>query len=309
MTLQLTVTAVDDTVPGVRTVTLASPGGEPLPPFTPGSHIVVECGPVTNAYSLTGDSVRPTEYRISVLENVDGAGGSRWIHARKVGDTVVVRPPRSAFPPVLRARRHLMVAAGIGITPFVSHLRSASTWGRAVQLMYLHRPGRGAHLDEIAALTDDARTYTQRADFLEELPTALASQPFGTHLYVCGPASFIDDVTAAAVAHGWPQSRIHVERFGVGALDPGEPFTVTLANSGTSLVVGSGVSLLDALTAEGHDVPNLCRQGVCGECRLTVAQGDVEHRDMYLTDADREAGDAIMACVSRAAGPELELKL
>ncbi|OBF23855.1 PDR/VanB family oxidoreductase [Mycobacterium sp. ACS4331] len=308
-TLDLVVRAIDDSIPGVRSLALACADGGVLPSFTPGSHIVVECGSVANAYSLTGDSLQPRQYEISVLEQPDGAGGSRWIHALAVGDAVSVLAPRSAFAPILRASRHLLIAAGIGVTPMVSHLRSARQWGRKVDVMYLHKPGRGAHLGDIEALTDGARIFTQRNDFLATLPTALASAPFGAHLYVCGPSTFIDDVVAAAVEHGWPSSRIHFERFGVGALDPGEPFVVRLANSGSSIEVDSGVSLLQALEAQGYEVPNLCRQGVCGECRLTVSAGDVEHRDMYLTDADKEAGDAIMACVSRAAAGELELKL
>jgi len=308
-TIDLVVTAIDDSVPGVRSLTLAHPDGTTLPSFTPGSHIVVQCGDVANAYSLTSDSVQPTQYDISVLELPDGKGGSRWIHNLTVGDPVSVLPPRSAFAPILRARKHLLVAAGIGVTPMISHLRAAKQWGRDTELLYVHRPGRGAHLDDIAALTDTARIFTNRADFLGVLPDTLAAQPFGAHLYICGPTTFIDDVVAAATAHGWPQSRIHFERFGVGALDPGEPFTVKLANSGTTIAVDSGVSLLEALEAAGHNIPNLCRQGVCGECRLTVSSGEIEHRDMYLTDADKAAGDAIMACVSRAASPELELKL
>lgn len=308
--LDLVVTAVDDSVPDVRSVTMAPLDGGILPSFTPGSHIVVQCGDVANAYSLTGDSVQPTQYEISVLEQPDGAGGSRWIHALQVGDPLSVLMPRSAFAPILRARRHLLIAAGIGVTPMISHLRSARQWGRDVELLYVHRPGRGAHLDDIAALTDGARIFTQRVDFLAALPDVLSTQPFGAHLYICGPTRFIDDVVAAAaVDNGWPQSRIHFERFGVGALDPGESFTVMLANSGTTITVDSGVSLLEALETNGHEIPNLCRRGVCGECRLTVSGGEIEHRDMYLTDADKAAGDAIMACVSRAASPELELKL
>jgi ferredoxin len=145
--------------------------------------------------------------------------------------------------------------------------------------------------------------------FLADLDPALASQPFGTHLYICGPALFTDDVVAAAVAHGWPASRIHLERFGIDALDPGEPFEVALTASGGSLVVESGVSLLEALEARGHNIPNLCRQGVCGECRVPVAGGAVAHRDLFLSDADKAAGDSMMSCVSRAAGERIELSL
>jgi dimethylamine monooxygenase subunit B len=309
-TLELVVSSIDDSVPGIRTLTLERPDGAPLPSFTPGSHLVLECGPGANAYSLTGDSVQPRQYVVSVLECPDGAGGSRWIHRElAVGDPVVARPPRSAFAPVLRATRHLLIAAGIGITPMVSHLRSARRWGRDVQVLYIHREGRGAYIDEVKELTDNARIFTERADFAAELAPALGSQPFGTHLYVCGPSGFIDDVTALAAELGWPPSRVHLERFGIDVLDPGEPFEVCMAGTGEEFTVESGVSLLEALEARGHDIPNLCRQGVCGECRIPVSGGEILHRDLYLTEADREAGGSLMCCVSRAAGDRLELAL
>ena len=200
----LDVVAIDDAVPGIRTLTLARPDREPLPSFTPGSHIVIEYDGGANAYSLTGETAAPREYAVSVLECPDGRGGSRWIHRLSVGDTVAVREPRSAFPPVLRASRHLLIAAGIGITPMVSHLRSARRWGRDMQLLYIHREGRGAYVDEIKALTDHAGFFTDRAAFLAELTATLADSPFGTHGYICGPGQFIDDVVALAVDLGWP---------------------------------------------------------------------------------------------------------
>lgn len=308
--LELTVTVIDDSVPTIRTVTLARQDRTPLPSFTPGSHIVLRCAGVTNAYSLTGDSVVPAEYVVSVLDCPNGAGGSRWVHRElAVGDVVSVAPPRSAFAPVLRARRHLFVAAGIGITPMISHLRSARRWGRETQLLYVHRSGRGAYVDEAKALADVASFFTERATFYTELEAALATQPFGTHLYVCGPAAFMDDVIALAVELGWPASRVHLERFGIDALDAGEPFEVHLTGSGERFTVESGVSLLAALEARGHAVPNMCRQGVCGECRITACGGEILHRDLYLTEAEKEAGDLLMSCVSRAAGDRLELAL
>jgi ferredoxin-NADP reductase len=308
--LQLVVSAIDDGLPGIRTLTLARPDGTALPSFTPGSHLVIECGDVVNAYSLTGESVTPPAYVVSVLECPAGSGGSRWVHHElAVGDAVVARVPRSAFAPVLRAKRHLLVAAGIGITPVVSHLRSARRWGRDVRVLYLHREGRGAYVEQIKALTDHAQIFTDRAAFMAEAAPELADQPFGTHLYICGPASFMADITAMATTLGWPPSRIHVERFGVDALDAGRPFDVTLTRAGQSFVVPSGVSLLDALEAHGHPVPNLCRQGVCGECRIPVSGGRILHRDLYLSDADKAAGDSMMSCVSRADGARLELSL
>jgi ferredoxin len=160
----------------------------------------------------------------------------------------------------------------------------------------------------VKALADYAQIYTDRATFVAELDFELARQPFGTHLYVCGPGDFTDAVIASAHRQGWPQSRIHLERFGIDALDPGAPFEVTVTG-GEPFVVESGVSLLEALEARGHRIPNMCRQGVCGECRLSVTDGQVLHRDLYLSDDDKAAGDAIMSCVSRAAGTRLEVTL
>lgn len=311
----LRVTGIDDSVTGIRTLRLAAADGCPLPSFPPGAHIVVECGagPV-NAYSLTGDGADPDEYTISVLECPAGSGGSRWIHHElTVGATVVAHPPRSAFAPALSAKRHLLIAAGIGITPMISHLRAARRWGRTAELFYVHREGRGAYLDEIKTLTDGrseaTHIFTDRAEFSAGLGTALATQPFGTHLYVCGPSAFMDDVVAAAAALGWPPSRIHLERFGIDALDPGRPFEVELQCSGDIFTVDSGMSLLEALLERGHRVPNLCRHGVCGECRIPVSGGGIAHRDFFLSEQERQQGDSMMCCVSRAAADRLELPL
>ena len=314
-TLKLTVADIDDTVDGIRTLTLTHPDDVALPSFTPGSHLVVECGgpgAPANAYSLTGETTTPAAYVISVLRAGRGeaASGSRWIHDElALGDTVVARPPRSAFAPVLRARRHLLVAAGIGITPMVSHLRSADLWGRDARLLYIHRPGRGVYADTVRKLAERVSIHTERVAFVAELTAALADQPFGTHLYLCGPASFIAFVTAAATELGWPASRIHVEHFGTDALEPGEPFTVRLSATGDEFTVDAGVSLLEALESRGIDVPNLCRRGVCGQCRIPVTRGAVAHRDLYLTEHEKKAGESMMACVSRAGGDSLELAL
>ncbi|MCV7347932.1 PDR/VanB family oxidoreductase [Mycolicibacterium rhodesiae] len=304
--LTLHVVAIDDTVAGIRTLTLARADGAALPSFTPGSHVVIEHTGGANAYSLTGESNAPSEYVVSVLECPAGRGGSRWIHRElRLGDTVVVHSPRSAFAPVSRARRHLLIAAGIGITPMVSHLRSARRWGRDVRLLYVFRERRGAYVDEIRSLTENASFFTDRAVFLAALTTTLATQPFGTHAYLCGPNHFIDDVLAVATELGWPLGRIHIEHFG-GELAPGDPFEVELHSDGTVFTVESGVSLLESLTAHGYVIPNLCRQGVCGECRVPVRSGVVQHRDLFLTDDERR--DSMMACVSRGSG-RVELDL
>jgi ferredoxin-NADP reductase len=309
--LELLVTRVDDSVPDVRTLELAAVDGGPLPGFIAGSHLVVEAGNRINAYSLTSDGSAPTSYSISVLRVLGGNGGSAWVHdSLRAGDRLKVRLPRSAFPPLARAAKHLLIAGGIGITPIVSHLRAAGRWGRRVQVLYTFREGRGALLDELRDLAPDAELLTAGpVEFMERLDTVLGEQPLGTHLYVCGPGPMIDAVLGAASARGWPDSRLHFERFSLDALDPGALFTVTLTESDRVVAVPSGTSLLEALEGAGVAVPNLCRQGVCGECKIPVVGGRPLHRDLFLSDDEKTGGDVLMACVSRADGPTLEVAL
>ena len=100
---------------------------------------------------------------------------------------------------------------------------------------------------------------------------------------------------------------MHLERFTAPEQDPGEPFTVTLASSGATIEVPSGVSLLQRLLDNGVEVSNLCRQGVCGECRIPVRSGTIEHRDLVLTDEEKKLGDAMLCCVSRGQNIEVDL--
>lgn len=309
--LSLVVADIDEPVPGVRALTLRSPDGRKLPPFVPGSHLTVGCGERNNAYSLTGDGVDPDEYHISVLKVDASRGGSRWIHeSLSPGSVVTTELPRSAFPPIVRAARHLLIAGGIGITPIVSHLRAARVWQRDVQVLYVHREGAGAHTGDVLTLTDGAADIvTSAAAFCDRLRPMLADQPVGTHLYVCGPPGLIETVMNAATELGWPPSRLHCERFGADTLDPGEPFEVVLATTGGRFRVPAGTSLLEVLEREGIPVANLCRQGVCGECRVPVVSGVPLHRDLFLSDEEKRAGDALMCCVSRSDGPRLEVAL
>ncbi|MGY1835089.1 PDR/VanB family oxidoreductase [Blastococcus sp. SYSU DS0510] len=309
-TRRLRVTDVRDAAAGIRTVEFVPADGGPLAAYPPGSHLVLHCGDRRNAYSLTGSGIAPESYSVSVLLCPDGSGGSRWVHELAVGDIVAADGPRSAFAPVATARHHLLVAGGIGITPLLSHARAAARWHRDFTLLYGYRPGAGAHLDELRALCGPRlEEHPDVAGFVERIEAALAAAPLGTHLYACGPAALLDTVLGTADRLGWPEARVHTERFSAAALDPGDPFEVTLARSGRRVTVPSGVTLLEALEISGVPVPNLCRQGVCGECRVPVVSGSPLHRDLFLSEAEKAAADSVMCCVSRSTGPTLELDL
>ncbi|WP_349828536.1 PDR/VanB family oxidoreductase [Brevibacterium litoralis] len=316
--MDLVVDRVVEETAGIRSIAFVDPHGHDLPGYVPGSHLVLACrtaeGLRTNAYSLTGSGLFPEAYTISVLRESAGRGGSRWVHGLRSGDTVRVSRPRSAFPPVVNATHLLLVAAGIGITPILSHLRAALERGTPVTVLYVHRPGEGAHAQvvrDLVASTPGAELveYSDRHAFTEAFGTRVRRCSMGTHVFTCGPGPFMEAVEETALAAGWPAARIHSEAFGLADLDPGTPFTAVLARSGDRVPVPAGVSLLEALEGVGRSVPNMCRQGVCGECRLKVTRGPVTHRDTYLSDEEKDRGDAVMCCVSRAATDEMEIDL
>lgn len=316
-TIKVRVAEVSDVSPDVRAFELEPLNGTPLPPFSPGSHVVVhvpgEDRVRKNAYSLACSPWDAARYRIAVRRLPDGRGGSVGMHERvRAGDVLDIDPPANLFSPNHRATRHILVAGGIGITPFVAYAHALVRDGVPFELHYAFRaPEQAALLDELAALCPDAiRTYVDAdgTGLLAALAETLADQPIGTHVSICGPGPMMDAVLALARGLGWPESRLHLERF---ALDEGPrtPFTAQLARSDRTIEVPEELSLLEALEEAGVDVPYLCRQGVCGECRTPVLDGAPDHRDHYLTADERAAGDALMPCVSRCARGPLVLDL
>lgn len=309
-TRTVAVAGIEEPTDHVRTLRLVTATATPLAPYAPGSNIEVRCGDVRNQYSLIGDPRDTSHYAISVLRVADGGGGSRWLHDEvRRGDLLEIGPPRSAFAPPAAARHHLLVAAGIGVTPFLSYARAFARTRTSYELHYVHRARQDPHAGLLGLPMAAVRRYEGREALAAALPELLVDARLGTHLSVCGPPAMIDATLDLARTYGWPEHRLHAERFvGIDA-PPGEPFTAHLSRSGTSVEVPSGTSLLDAVTDAGADVPSLCRQGVCGECKVRVLSGRPLHHDLHLSGAQRDAGDVVMACVSRSEGPDLELDL
>ncbi|MDV6271236.1 PDR/VanB family oxidoreductase [Rhodococcus globerulus] len=295
----------------VLRITLRAAHGGALAPYQPGSHIIITAGDVRNAYSLIGADLNPHRYEISVLRTPDG-NGSSWLHAHsKIGTLLEVEGPRCLFPPVTNQRHALLVAGGIGVTPVLSHARAIARSGGSADIIYSYRAGHAAHLDDLRALADrtniDLIETTTVAETVTALSACFARQPLGTHAYACGPPAMLETYEQIAESAGWPSARVHSERFTAPDLDPGEPFTVQLASTGRIIEVPAGVSLLERLLDSGVKVNNLCRQGVCGECRIPVLSGTLHHRDYVLTDAERESAQSMMCCVSRGTDIEVDL--
>ena len=312
----LTVTAVRPLAQDILEVTLAAPGGRPLPRWQPGAHIDLACGDtgLWRSYSLCGDPADATSFTVAVLHDPHSRGGSAWIHQTlQVGDVLPVRGPRNHFRFDAAAARVVLVAGGIGITPIAAMAERARTQGLDYTLHYCGRSRRRmAYLDDLqqrhgARLQVHVSEEGGRADFAQCLATPRAD----TLIYGCGPERLLDAL-AQACAH-WPEDSLRVERFhasaGRLACGPERAFEVELKDSGLVMSVPAELSLLDALRRINIDVPSDCGEGLCGSCEVRVLAGEVDHRDVVLTRSERHSHRKMMACCSRAKGERLVLAL
>jgi len=315
--LQVEVAAITQVAEQVRRYRLQAVDGRLLPVFSGGAHVVVSLQDGErlrrNPYSLMSDPADTTAYEISVLRVPESRGGSRYLHDHvKVGDRLSISQPVNLFALAQRARKHLFIAGGIGITPFMAMMAQLESQDGSFELHYAMRSSaHGAYGQELLQCYGSQRIKLYHDDRSQHisLSSLLAHQPLGTHLYVCGPGGLIDAVLAAARAAGWPAESLHSERF--VAPPVGDSFFVSLQRSGTTVPVAGHQSILEALEAAGVEAPYLCRGGACGQCETAVAShdGQLLHNDHYLSDAERAAGRKLMICVSRFSGNSLLLDL
>lgn len=300
-TLTVKVADVRQLTPVIREFTFVPAAGE-LPGFSPGSHVVVEVPAgerkQRNPYSLVGDPRDRMQYRIAVRRLDESRGGSQAMHANvNVGDELQLASPRNFFPLHSQARHHVLIAGGIGITPFMSYVAELQAGGVSFELHYAYRGGlTGAFADQLRErLGAKLHTYDSTAGEQLDIATVLRAQRLGAHLYTCGPASLLEAVREQAAALGWPKGRVHWEEF--AAPEPGVPFSVELASSGRRIDVPGDRSLLETLEDAGVDIDSGCRGGVCGACKTRYMEGQVEHRDEFLAENERDT--YVMPCVSR----------
>ena len=283
-----------------------------LPPWSPGSHIDVHVpGGLVRQYSLCG--TLDDRYAIAVLRDTGARGGSIAMHDQAaVGTRLVISPPRNHFPLNPDAPHSLLFAGGIGITPILSMIDELHRTGQTFEMHYCARSrARMAYAERLTGpschLHFDDGDAAQRLD----AATILASQPAGTHLYVCGPTGFMAHVLAAAEMAGWSQDRVHRECFTGTTANTGHgvSFQVQLASTGQTITVTEDQSVVAALATAGIDIPTACEQGVCGTCLTGILQGKPDHRDVYLTPSEQATNDQFTPCCSRAKSPLLVLDL
>jgi cytochrome P450/ferredoxin-NADP reductase len=302
----------EEAADGVVLLSLAGPDGEDLHPWEPGAHIdlLLENG-LTRQYSLCGDPADRSSYRVGVLREPAGRGGSAYVHDRlAVGDVVEVRGPRNHFR-LEPSPHYVFIAGGIGVTPIRVMVEEAERAGADWTLTYGGRTGSSmAFLDELTAYGDRVTVWPQDSRGLLDLDGLLGLPREDTLVYVCGPGALLDAVEERCAA--WPSGALHLERFSakdltVPVLD--EPFEVELARSGDVLVVPTDRAVVQVLDDAGVRVLTSCSEGKCGTCEVGVLGGLPDHRDSVLTVDEQAANDRMMVCVSRSTTKRLVLDL
>jgi ferredoxin-NADP reductase len=297
----------------VLAVVLAAEENETLPPWEPGSHIDVRLPSGTvRQYSLCSDPADLSCYRIAVLREPFGRGGSEEMHqAVGRGTRLRISAPRNTFP-LVDAPGYRLIAGGIGITPLLAMARALDVRARPGRLLYIGASrSRMALVDELRDLTSVAVSVVATDEIGRPDIGRFAAGAGPAAVYACGPGRLLDAV-AEACRPAPPGGGLHLERFTAAPPrvdDTGEGFAVELARQHRTIQVNPGTTILAALRCGGVDVLSSCEQGICGTCETAVLSGDIDHRDDILTEQEKRDGRTMMVCVSRCAGRRLVLDI
>ncbi|AXQ48538.1 PDR/VanB family oxidoreductase [Pseudomonas sp. SAR267] len=315
--IEVVVTARTREAEGICSYELRCAQGRPLPAFSAGAHIDVHLpGGLVRQYSLCNHPQERHRYLIGVLNDAASRGGSRCLHEQvEAGQRLLISEPRNLFALAPSARRSLLFAGGIGITPILCMAEQLWLQGDHFELHYCARSSeRAAFLQRLAATPFAGRVHLH-FDALPQtrldLAQVLAVPGAEDHLYVCGPAGFMQQVLDDARRQGWQDTQLHREYFAAAPVDNAGDgvFSVRLASTGQVFEIPADKTVVQVLQSHGVPMAVSCEQGVCGTCLTRVLEGVPEHRDLYLTEAEQAANDQFTPCCSRARTPMLVLDL
>jgi len=314
------VDALRDEAHGIRSFSITRLDGKPFDAYEPGAHIDVTApSGITRQYSLCGDPDRRDAQLFAVKRENTSRGGSSSLHDDvMVGTELSVGVPRNLFQLAPDAQRHVLVGAGIGITPLLSMAYRLIRQSAPFELHYFARSEEHAAFLALLARAPFAAYvklhFGVEPDGLDGvLAGCLAGVEAGAHVYTCGPSAFMERVVATAEKR-LPEAAIHLERFAAEPVQPDshaslDGFDVQVASTGQTVRVGKNTSIVDALASIGIEVDTSCGEGVCGTCMVDVVTGEPEHRDHCLSKAERASNKVICCCISRSRSAMLVLDL
>ncbi|EHK88791.1 vanillate demethylase subunit B [Saccharomonospora azurea SZMC 14600] len=279
----------------------------------PGTHVDVALDihgrRQVRSYSVVRSEDGGRRLTLSVQLSPQSRGGSETMHALAVGDELTVTGPVQNFPLAVGAGRYVLVAGGIGITALVAMASSLRRRGADYELVFVGRSRRVmAYLDELEAEhgdrlrvhVDDEGTPLSVPDLVGDI--AATPNAAATELYMCGPIGLMNAIKSSWTEHALPEPNLRFETFGSSGRFGAEEFRVRLPQHDREVVVAPDTSILDALDAAGVDTLSDCRKGECGLCLAKVIEvdGTIDHRDVFLSEAQKERTTHLCLCVSRA---------
>ncbi len=309
--LDATVESMRDVTPTVREFSLRPAGG--VLPQQPGGHLqlqlLVNGKAHTRSYSLVGPP-DPGVYHIAVKRLDAGRGGSLAMWRLAPGDQLRITEPQNHFPLDLNAPAYLLVAGGIGITPLL-HMaqvlaKRSETRGQPLRLLLAARyDDELAYAAELrAALGERLSTFVSQRGQRIDFETEIAALPVGGQILVCGPATMLDAARRAWSTAGRAAADLRYETFGSSGRFAPQAFRVLVPRHQLDITVSADCSLLDALDAAGVQTIADCKRGECGLCVMDVlaVAGEIDHRDVFLSDDEKQQNRRICTCVSRVVG-------
>jgi vanillate O-demethylase ferredoxin subunit len=315
--IEVVVTSRNNEALDICSYELACAQGGELPGFSAGAHIDVHLpGGLIRQYSLCNHPQERHRYQIGVLKDVASRGGSHCMHEQiRSGDRLYISEPRNLFPLVDDARRSLLFAGGIGITPILCMAEQLADSGADFELHYCARASdRAAFVERLKGAPFADRVYLhfdEDVDSRLDAAKVLAGPAPDLHLYVCGPAGFMQHVLDSARSQGWNDAQLHREYFAAAPVDTrtDDSFQVKVASSGQVFDIPADKTVVQVLESHGVEIAISCEQGVCGTCLTRVLEGVPEHRDLFLTDEEQAANDQFTPCCSRSRSALLVLDL
>ena len=274
-----------------------------------GSHInisvTIDGQPETRSYSLVGEA-SSRGLRIAVRRAEDSRGGSRYMWSLQPGARLDITTPASLLAVDWARQNYCLIAGGIGITPILGAAQALAKRGADVTLHYAVRSrAEAAYLDDLAAMLGD-RLVVHASDEGKriDLDALFASVPKDALALFCGPMRMLDAARHAWIGAGHPLPDLRYETFGSSGTLPTEIFRVRLKGTDVELEIPRERTMLDVLNASGFAVISDCKRGECGLCAIDVlaVDGEIDHRDVFFSDHQKQGNAKICACVSRARG-------
>lgn len=307
---------------GINSYELVDPTGADLPPFTAGAHIDIHLpNGLTRQYSLCNSPNERLRYVIAVLRDDQGKGGSKALHdTLQVQDVAEVSYPRNNFALAPEAKKVILLAGGIGVTPLKSMAHALEYAGVPFEMHYC---ARNADCVAFAEQLEGPWKHGKLEFHFDngnpeeglDLISLLKDREDDTHVFYCGPGGFMK-ACAEATAH-WPAGTVHLEHFKAPetthvfpqeySAEAPDSFAVKIASTGATIDVPAGRSIADVLVEAGVHIETSCQSGLCGTCKIRYLEGEVDHQDYILSDDDH--GQWLTACVSRAKSKVLVLDL